>query len=119
MGLSRLVSDEELCAYVDGDLSEDRRRQVAEVLADDRELADKAARFRRQNELLRSIGADTLHEPVPDALLDVLRRAKVADGKLPASALRERGVRRVLSHVVCGLIGLAVGFFAGRWGGWI
>ena len=119
MAVSRLIDDEEVWAYVDGALTPERRAEISRALADDRRLSEKVAAMRRQNEILRSVGADVLHEPVPERLLDVLRKARTLEAEPEApSSQRPATTRRVLTHVLCGLLGLVIGFAAGQWGGW-
>ena len=119
MTVSRLIDDEELWAYVDGALTPERRAEISKVLADDRRLSEKVAAMRRQNEILRSVGADVLHEPVPERLLDVLCKARTIEAEQDApSSHGPATTRRVLTHVLCGLLGLVIGLAAGQWGGW-
>ena len=119
MTVSRLIGDEDLWAYVDGAVAPERRAEISKVLAEDRRLAEKVAAMRRQNEILRSIGADVLHEPVPERLLDVLHKAKtIDDGRDSTKNSKPVKTRKVLTHVLCGLLGLAIGFAAGQWGIW-
>ena len=114
-----LIGDEELWAYVDGAVAPERRAEISKALADDRRLSERAAAMRRQNDILRSIGADALHEPVPERLLDVLRKAKTVETEQQPDHERKRpDAGRVLTHVLCGLLGLVIGFAAGQWGGW-
>jgi len=119
MTVSRLIDDEELWAYVDGTLMPERLAEISKSLADDRRLSEKVAAMRRQNEILKSIGADVLHESVPERLLDVLRKAKAEEPEPEANrGQKPATTRRVLTHVLCGLVGLVIGFAAGQWGGW-
>ena len=119
MTVSRLIGDEDLWAYADGAMAPERRAEISKALANDRRLAEKVAAMRRQNEVLRSIGADVLREPVPERLLDVLRKAKTIEAELSFAEKRMPAkARKVLTHVLCGLLGLAIGFAAGQWGVW-
>ena len=63
-------SEEELHAWVDGELGDARRAEVEGQLAGNEEAAARARRYRSINEALKSLYDPVLDEPVPDRLLD-------------------------------------------------
>jgi anti-sigma factor RsiW len=68
------ISDEDLSAYLDGSLPPLRRAQVEAAVRADRQLARRLAAYRAQEASLRQMASTALVEPVPDRLLEVLRR---------------------------------------------
>lgn len=72
--------DDDLHAWADGQLAEDRRRRFEEDIAVDRALATRAAGIAQQNAWLRR-GLDTvLDEPLPQRLIDAARGAAAGVG---------------------------------------
>lgn len=87
------VSDDDLMAWVDGELPPAAAERVAAAVAADAGLAARAARLRTLNAQLRQAFAADLSEPVPDALAAVARGEHLAapDGRaqlLPLAARR-------------------------------
>lgn len=72
------ISDEQLTAYVDGELDAHAREQVERAIASDPELARRVERQRVLREKLRASFDEVLSEPVPDRLLAAARNAPVA-----------------------------------------
>jgi hypothetical protein len=72
------ISDEQLDAYVDGELPEAQRALVAEAIARDANLAQRVARQEALRERLRGTFDAVLLEPVPDRLLGLVKREKFA-----------------------------------------
>jgi anti-sigma factor RsiW len=68
------ISDEELSAFLDNDLEPFRRAQVEAALRADRQLAKKLETYRAQEASLRQASAAVLGEPVPESLLEIVRR---------------------------------------------
>jgi anti-sigma factor RsiW len=97
--MSEPVTELDLQAYADGNLTEERRAAVAAWLASHPEDAERIESYRRLGEELRSAYDGVLHEPVP-AYLERLVRA----GRLRRAAL------------VAGLLGLGIAL--GAVGGW-
>ena len=62
------VSEDELSAYVDGELPADRREAVALWLAENPEQAAKVAAWLAQSESIRARYGAVADEPVPDRL---------------------------------------------------
>ena len=84
------IAKQELWDYVDGGLTPVRRLQIEKRLAADAELAAMVSAMRRQNEQLKSIGADAFNAPIPETMLDVLRRASVrAEDRLRKQASKK------------------------------
>ena len=87
------ISEEELSAYMDGDLEPFRRAQIDAALRADPQLARKLEAYRAQEASLRQASADVLEEPIPDALLEAVRRPQrpaAPTAAAPAAALARR-----------------------------
>jgi anti-sigma factor RsiW len=70
------ITDDELHAYVDGELAPDRRKSVETWLATHPEDAARVASWRAQAELIRTRYGGVAHNPVPTRLdVDRLARA--------------------------------------------
>ena len=69
------VGEVELHTYVDGEPSEDARREIEAWLRAHPEDAERVRAYGEQNALLRSLYNPVLDEPVPPALLAVRPRA--------------------------------------------
>ncbi|MBL8276450.1 MAG: hypothetical protein JNL93_07115 [Pelomonas sp.] len=90
------VTDEELMAWVDGELPPPDADRVSAAVAADTALAARAARLQGLNRQLRQAFAAELDEPVPDALAAVARGehlAAPATGArvVPLASRRRRG----------------------------
>lgn len=70
------VTDEELHAYVDGQLDSFRRLAVERWLADDPEAAARAQNYRLQAALLHDLFDPVLREPAPEDLEDLTERLR-------------------------------------------
>lgn len=66
------LTDTELNAYLDGELSEDERVSVERKLAGDPQAARKMAEMGRLDDAIRSRFAPVLDEPLPDAMQTML-----------------------------------------------
>jgi anti-sigma factor RsiW len=118
-------SDERLIAYLDGELGEDERAEIAHLLEQDAELRERAAQFSESAALLRAAFDETLHEPVPERLLAAARGEAAAAAVVEIAAARQRRWRRVMGDrrwwagmaaaASLGglLIGGGLGYFAG------
>ena len=103
------ISDEELSAYLDGDLAPFRRAQIDAALRADRQLAMKLEAYRAQEASLRQASGAVLEEPVPEALLEVVRRPQrppVRTAAAPAPSL----TRTLWPVAVALLVGVALGW---------
>src|SRR5215471_4729265 len=103
-------SDERLIAYLDGELGEDERAEIARSLEQDAELRERAAQLSESAALLRAAFDETLHEPVPERLLAAARQRRWR---------RVMGDRRWWAGMAAAaslgglLIGGGLGYFAG------
>jgi anti-sigma factor RsiW len=96
------VTEDELHAYVDGELPVDRQDAVAAWLASHEEAASQVAAWRAQSEAIRARYGATIKEPVPDRL------------KLERIMRRDRPWRSIAAAAACAafLFGGATGWFA-------
>jgi len=96
------VTEDELHAYVDGELPADRQDAVAAWLATHPEAAAQVAAWRAQGETIRARYGATVGEPVPERL------------KLERVMLKDRPWRSIAAAAACAafLLGGAVGWFA-------
>jgi anti-sigma factor RsiW len=112
-------SDEKLVAYLDGELEERERDDVAAQLEHDPELRFRAQRLSESGGLLRAAFDEVLHEPLPDRLIAAAR----GEGKVLRFAARVRRTmveqRRwwigvpVAASLMGLVVGASVGYFAG------
>lgn len=93
----RPVSDDELNAYVDGELPADRREAVAAWLAEHPEAAATVAAYQAQAESIRAEFGAVADEPVPEHL------------KLDRLVQTGGGARRFLPMAAAALIAFTVG----------
>jgi anti-sigma factor RsiW len=116
-------SDERLIAYLDGELAEGERAEIAAWLESDAALRDRAARLTESAALLRSAFDDVLHEALPERLVDAAHGAtggEVIDLAAARDARQARlgGARRwwigsAAAAAVCLAVGASLGYFAG------
>ena len=71
------ISDEQVMAYVDGELDAQTRNEVERAMESDPEVARRVARQRALRNKLRAAFNDVLNEPVPDRLVSAARNAPV------------------------------------------
>lgn len=100
--MTRGIDDEKLMAYVDGELGAVERAEVEALLAQDPSLRERAEMFRESADLARFALADTLREPVPDAMLATLRSTE-REGPLKRLFRRFGGAGRQWSLPLGGL----------------
>lgn len=107
------ITEADLHAYVDGQLSAERHAQVQAHLAANPDQAAKAAGYRRIDEDLHALFDPVLQEDIPDRLRDMVAAAPKARPPGLGSRLRDRLAR------VFGAGGLG-GLLAPAWpaGGW-
>jgi anti-sigma factor RsiW len=96
--VSDAITQADLQAYADGELSEERRAAVAAWLAAHPEDEERIESYRRLADELRSSYEEVLAEPVPERLRRAIQRS------------RTRGYARVAAWVV---LGIALGAIAG------
>ncbi len=100
MTAPRPIGEAELNAFVDGELTADERAEMEALLAAAPAEAGLARDFRDLNEAMRARYASRLEEPVPPAMLQLLRRVPRWPGAL---ATRQAALAAAL------LIALAAG----------
>ena len=83
------ITPEEIAAFADGELSPERRAEVAAAIAADPQLADQVEQHRRLKAMLTGHYAPIAEEPVPDRLAAMLQAPKQAD-VVDFAAARER-----------------------------
>ncbi len=105
-------TDQDVVAYVDGELPADRAKTIADACASDAELAGRVNQLRESRDILKTAFAAKLSEPVPDRLLAVLREAPSA--KVVAMPSRAPRSRVWIPMALAASIALAVGV-ALRW----
>jgi len=114
------VSDEELMAYVDGELDAAARAAVEQAMRDDPQVARRVDAERSLRAQLGSAFRDVLDEPVPDRLMAAARAQapSAADAKVvPLARTRDKepastpGWRRGtwLALAACLVAGIAIG----------
>lgn len=118
--MNMIITDEQLCAYLDGELDAAERARVERALAEDKELSAKAAEWGGQDAQLRMALDAELDEPLPEALLALARRPAAAPASpsnaRPAPSWIER-LRQWLPtpRFAAGLaVAVLVGIFVGR-----
>jgi anti-sigma factor RsiW len=96
------VTEDELHAYVDGELPSDRQDAVAAWLTTHPDAAAQVAAWRAQSEAIRARYGSTINEPVPERL------------RLERVILKDRPWRGIAAAAACVafLIGGASGWFA-------
>lgn len=72
--MSARITDEQLCAYIDGELDAGDRLQIEQALAADDQLRAKLASWTAQTHGLRQILAEDLNEEPPERLIRFARR---------------------------------------------
>lgn len=70
----RSISEEDLHAYLDGALEAERRDEVAVAIASDPSLSSKLRAYEAQRKGLHGIYDHILSEPIPQRLLDILKK---------------------------------------------
>jgi anti-sigma factor RsiW len=66
----------DISAYFDGTISDERRRDVVEALRTDVEAAALLQQYRQQREELHRLYDGVLSEPVPERMLSLLRQRR-------------------------------------------
>lgn len=70
------VSSADLQDFIEGRLAPERQQAVVDYLRHNPSEARRVETLRQQAERLRQLGQDMLNEPVPDQLLDVLKKLR-------------------------------------------
>jgi anti-sigma factor RsiW len=100
------IEDDELHAWIDGQLGEDRLRAVEEAVAADPALAAKAEAFAAQNRELAALFGAVADEPLPDRL---------HAAKLAARRPRRRWLVPLAASVTWLAIGILGGWLGNEW----
>lgn len=106
-------SDDDLNAFIDGELEPDRRDEIGTFIADDAETAAYVDALRHQDQGLRTLGDAVLHEPVPERLRAIVRGGATAVP--PAAAPVESVVfsrKTTAAVVMAAAVGITLGWFA-------
>ncbi len=123
--MTQRPSDERLIAYLDGELAEGERAEIALWLERDAELRERAARFGESAALLRTAFDEVLREPLPERLVAAAHGDTAEIVSL--DAMREkRGVWRqrdwrwwisvaAAASIFGVLVGSGVGYVYGPW----
>jgi anti-sigma factor RsiW len=118
-------SDERLIAYLDGELDESERAEIALWLERDVALRERAARLTESAALLRSAFDDVLHEPLPERLVEAAHGAATGGAVVDLAAVRSQRVGRRLggprwwmgmasaASLFALLVGIGAGYIAG------
>lgn len=77
MSTRLIITEEELHAFIDGELDPSRHDEIALLLSQDATLARRVAEFREDKERLSSIYAPLLRRPIPTAWEKQIRRRRV------------------------------------------
>lgn len=121
------ISNEQLDAYVDGELSDAQQALVAQAISQDARLAQRVASQQALRQQLRENFDGVLQEPVPERVTELVKRAKfdavasVADlsaardrQKLPVGSLLSSAPGRYAIAASI-LVGLIAGLLMARW----
>lgn len=79
----KTLTMQDINAYLDNALGERERREVETLLARDPAAQALVNRYRRQVDELRRLYDPVLSEPVPPAMLSLLRRGGMGEDGLP------------------------------------
>ena len=72
--MTALLPEEDLHAFIDGELDDARTREVADIIARDPALAEKVAAYRADKALMAAHYAPLVHRPLPPAMTTALAR---------------------------------------------
>lgn len=98
------ISEDELHAYVDGNIAPGRRLDIALYLARHPAEAARMEVFRAQREAIRALFDDLAHQPVPWRLRSIVRR----------HAQRRARRRRRSTRIVVGIAAATIVLLTGR-----
>jgi negative regulator of sigma E activity len=80
------ITDEDLMAYADGELSPLEAKRIEAAMAEDAELAARVARFRNVRRALRTAYDSVVSEPVPERLRALLGDVAASEPETEAPA---------------------------------
>lgn len=105
------ISEDELHAYVDAALPEDRRAAVAAYLATRPEENERVRAYQAQKQALQALFKPLLDEPLPEPLRALASPPRAKAGLAPGGFLARWSLQRIAA-------GLAIGVISGV-GGWL
>jgi hypothetical protein len=107
--------DEDIMAYIDGEMTVDVRVRFEAALESDAELARRTRQQRRISNRVRSAYASVVNEPVPDRFANLLAADQPAEPNSPAwwEGLRAFFARPFAAQGMVALASLALGLFVG------
>ncbi|MEM9737058.1 MAG: hypothetical protein AAF908_10700, partial [Pseudomonadota bacterium] len=103
-------TEDDIAAFVDGALEEERMAEIEEVLARDPEALKLAEEITRSNDLLRAAYADVAAAPVPQELLDTVLGEK---SNIVSIARRPRRVATWLPAAIAASVTIVIGIGIG------
>lgn len=113
------ISDEQLDAYVDGELPEAQRALIAQAIARSADLAQRVARQQALRERLHGAFEAVLQEPVPERFIGLVKGATFEMVTPVADLTAARGKRRLapgwFAIAASILVGSIAGLLAARW----
>lgn len=92
------VTPEDIAAFADGELSDEREEEIAAAVAADPDLARQVDQHKAFKAMLAEHYAPVLDQPVPDRLTAMLVQPQQADVADFAAARERREMRRPLPH---------------------
>jgi anti-sigma factor RsiW len=104
-----LISDEDLHAYIDGALDDDRALAVRSALARDGALAERAALFRADKAMLKAVYEPLTQRPLPREWVALVRRR-------PGTQWRRAGAIAAAVLILAG-VSLTWWHYASPWNG--
>lgn len=107
--------DEDIMAYVDGEMSNDMRTRFEAALASDPDLAERSEQMRRLANRVRSAYAPVANEPVPDRFKSLLSASAPVGVTGPRwmDRLRDLLAGRLAGQGLAALASLVLGLFVG------
>jgi len=103
------ITEMDLLAYADGRLDGARRREVEALLGEDTDLRARVRADARMHARVRELESPVLDEQVPEHLLAILDRLDEVPRRRTL-----RGARPVVAAAATLVLGVSVGWFAGR-----
>ncbi len=94
------VTEDDLHAYVDGQLSESRRAEVEAWLESNPEAAERVRAYREQNAALQAMFAPVLDEPLPARLTEMLQPKRSGWSMRVAAAVAWLAVGGIAGYLV-------------------
>jgi len=113
------ISEQDLNAYVDGELSAERRIEVEAHLASNPEAAAQVEAWLAQNQAIKTLFNPVLNEAIPTHLLQAAAQAPDADSLSPASLHKNKpewlspwSLQRVAASILLVVTGAGSGWIA-------